>query len=142
MKAEGTAANDDLLEILDAPAEASSPPTADAYPVQRRWDRVRLSMHIKVHRTIDGVVETTDGQAQDLCIGGIGAYIPNTFAVNENVTVEFVLPFGQRPISFEAVIRDARGFRYGFEFLRVKDDELAQIRESIGTFAVKAAAKR
>lgn len=138
MRAEGAAANDALLEILDAPAEASTLPTADAYPVQRRWDRIRLSMHIKVHRTIDGVVETTDGQAQDLCVGGIGAYVPNTFAVNENVTVEFVLPFGQRPISFEAVIRDAKGFRYGFEFLRVKDEELAQMRASIVAFAAKA----
>ena len=114
------------------------PERVKEYPVQRRWDRVRLSTHIKVHRTIHGVVETTDGQAQDLSIGGIGAYVPNTFALDENVTVEFVLPFGQRPIRFEAVVRDANGFRFGFEFLRLKDDEATQLRDSIAAFAVKA----
>lgn len=116
---------------------ATIPPTAPDYAVQRRWERVRLSMHIKVHRTVDGVVEITDGQAQDLCIGGISAYIPNSFAVNEKVTVEFILPFGQRPIQFEAEVRDANGFRYGFEFLRVKEEEREQLRESIAAFAVK-----
>lgn len=127
--------HDDVLGVLNPSPQA---PAAETYPVQRRWDRVRLSTHIKVHRTVEGVMETTDGQAQDLCIGGIGAYIPNSFAVNEIVTVEFVLPLGQRPIRFEAVVRDAKGFRYGFEFLRVQDDEVTQLRESIATFAVKA----
>jgi c-di-GMP-binding flagellar brake protein YcgR len=117
--------------------EMAVPPNTSGYAVQRRWDRVRLSMHIQVHRTVDGVVETTDGQAQDLCIGGISAYIPNGFAVNEKVTVEFILPFGQRPIRFEAEVRDANGFRYGFEFLRVKEEEREQLRESIAAFAVK-----
>jgi hypothetical protein len=94
-------------------------------------------MHIRVHRNVEGVMETTDGQAQDLCIGGIGAYIPNTLAVNERVTVEFILPFGQKPIQFEAEVRDANGFRYGFEFLRVQEEERDQLRESIAAFAVK-----
>jgi len=117
--------------------ETSISPTAPEYAVQRRWERVRLSMHIKVHRTLNGVVETTDGQAQDLCVGGISAYIPNSFAVNEKVTVEFILPFGQRPIQFDAEVRDAEGFRYGFEFVRVKEEEREQLRESIAAFAVK-----
>ena len=135
MKPEPKGERDDLLGLLDPAPQA---PASESYPVQRRWDRVRLSTHIKVHRKVDGAVETTDGQAQDLCIGGIGAYIPNTFAVDEMVTVEFVLPLGQRPIKFEAVVRDAKGFRYGFEFLRVQDDEVTQLRESIAAFAVKA----
>lgn len=135
MKPEPKAEQDDLLALLDS-AQA---PASESYPVERRWERVRLSTHIKVHRTVNGVMETTDGQAQDLCIGGIGAYIPNSFAVDEVVTVEFVLPFGQRPIKFEAVVRDAKGFRYGFEFLRVKDEEAMQLRDSIAAFGVKAA---
>jgi len=117
--------------------ETTAASATPEYSIQRRWDRVPLSMHIRVHRKVDGVVETTDGQAQDLCIGGIGAYIPNTLAVNEKVTVEFILPFGQKPIQFEAEVRDANGFRYGFEFLRVKEEEREQLRESIAAFAVK-----
>ena len=135
MKPEFNGVHEDILGSVDLSPQA--PPAKD-YSVQRRWDRVRLSTHIKVHRTLDGVVETTDGQAQDLCIGGIGAYIPNTFAVDEIVTVEFVLPLGQRPIKFEAVVRDAKGFRYGFEFLRVQDNEATQLRESIAAFALNA----
>jgi c-di-GMP-binding flagellar brake protein YcgR len=119
------------------PAPAVPTAALEQYPVQRRWDRVPLSMHIRVHRKVDGAIETTDGQAQDLSIGGIGAYIPNTYAVNDKVTVEFILPFGQKPIQFEAEVRDANGFRYGFEFLRVKEDEREQLRESIAAFAVK-----
>jgi c-di-GMP-binding flagellar brake protein YcgR len=107
------------------------------YPVQRRWERIPLSMHIKVHRTLNGQVETTDGQAQDLGEGGIAAYIPNSFVLNEEVTIEFMLPFGQIPIKFEAEVRDANGFRYGFEFVRVKEEEREKLRASIAAFAVK-----
>jgi PilZ domain len=135
MKPEFNGEHEDILGSVDLSPQA---PRAEEYSVQRRWDRVRLSTHIKVHRTLDGVFETTDGQAQDLCIGGIGAYIPNTFAVDEMVTVEFVLPLGHRPIKFEAIVRDAKGFRYGFEFLRVQDNEATQLRESIAAFALKA----
>jgi c-di-GMP-binding flagellar brake protein YcgR len=117
--------------------EAALPQAVPEYAVERRWERVRLSLHIQVHRTVDGALETTDGQAQDLGEGGIAAYIPNSFALNEQVTIEFVLPFGQRPIKFEAEVRDANGFRYGFEFLRVKESERAQLRESIAAFALK-----
>lgn len=111
--------------------------TTPEYTVARRWERLRLSLHIQVQRTVNGEVEITDGQAQDLGEGGIAAYIPNSFSVNEQVTVEFVLPFGQRPIKFEAEVRDANGFRYGFEFVRVKENERAQLRGSIAAFAMK-----
>jgi c-di-GMP-binding flagellar brake protein YcgR len=117
--------------------ETTPQPSVPEYAVTRRWERVRLSLHIRVHRTVNGVVETTDGQAQDLGEGGIAAYIPNSLSVNEQVTIEFVLPFGQRPIKFEAEVRDANGFRYGFEFVRVKENERAQLRGSIAAFAIK-----
>jgi hypothetical protein len=136
MKPERGAVNDDS-GIMDTPPESSAG-ADEVFPVQRRWDRMRLSTHIKVHRTLDGVVETTEGQAQDLCIGGIGAYIPNSFALDDRVTVEFVLPLGRRPIKFEAVVRDAKGFRYGFEFLRVEDDDVTQLCQAIAAVAIKA----
>jgi hypothetical protein len=78
----------------------------------------------------------SDGQAQDVSEAGIGAYIPNDFQVNETVKVEVVLPFGKRPIVFDAVVRDANGFRFGFEFVNVKDVDREALRSSLAAFAV------
>ena len=56
--------------------------------------------------------------------------------MNEKVRIEVVLPFGKRPIVFDAEVRDARGFRYGFEFMKVKDADRDELRASLAAFAV------
>jgi hypothetical protein len=112
---------------------STSPP---AYAVTRRFERVRVKLHIRVHRVVNGASGVSDGQAQDVSEAGIGAYIPDDFHVNETVKVEVVLPFGTRPIVFDAVVRDVKGFRFGFEFLNVKEADRETLRSSLAAFAV------
>jgi hypothetical protein len=123
---------DDILE--GSTGESSS--AAPAYAVPRRFERVRVKLHIRVHHTCHNNPIVTDGQAQDVSEGGIGAYIPAEFHVNENVRIEVVLPFGKRPIVFDAEVRDANGFRYGFEFLKVKEADRDELRASLAAFAI------
>lgn len=124
---------DDILET-GAPAESSLAEVP--YAVPRRFERVRVKLHIRVHHTSQGSPIVTDGQAQDVSEAGIGAYIPGEFEMNQPVRIEVVLPFGKRPIVFDAEVRDCKGFRYGFEFVKVKPADRDELRASLAAFAV------
>lgn len=117
-------------------SEQASASATPSYAVPRRFERIRLKLHIRVHRTAGGGTSTTDGQAQDLGEGGIGAYIPDEFHLHEAVRIEVVLPFGKRPIVFDAEVRDCKGFRYGFEFKNVQDADRDSLQSALAAFAV------
>jgi hypothetical protein len=118
-------------EILDQ----ASTSTTGAYAIPRRFDRVRVKLHIRVQHKVNGNLVVSDGQAQDVSEGGIGTYIPAEFHMGECVKIEVVLPFGKRPIVFDAEVRDCNGFRYGFEFVNVKDADRDELRSSLAAFA-------
>jgi len=124
---------DDILSIGAAADEFAATPH---YAVPRRFERVRVKLHIRVHHTVCNNPAVTDGQAQDVSEGGIGAYIPGDFRLNEKVRIEVVLPFGKRPIVFDAEVRDCNGFRFGFEFIKVKESDRDELRASLAAFAV------
>ena len=124
---------DDILGI-EGPQPADS--TAPSYAVPRRFERIRLNLHIRVHRTVGSRSETFDGQAQDVSEGGLGAYIPADLQMNEAVRIEAVLPFGKKPILFEAEVRDCRGFRFGFEFVKLPQSDRDALRQALAAFAV------
>lgn len=121
---------DNLLPFDDTLSPSSG------YAIPRRFERVRVKLHIRVHRVQNGLTLASDGQAQDVSEAGIGAYIPDDFNVNDKVKIEVVLPFGKRPIVFDAVVRDTNGFRFGFEFVNVKEADRDALRSSLAAFAV------
>lgn len=123
-------------DILDIGSSAEQPSANPPYAVPRRFERVRVKLHIRVHHTLHNNPAVTDGQAQDVSEGGVGAYIPGEFQLNEKVRIEVVLPFGKRPIVFDAEVRDCNGFRYGFEFIKVKESDRDELRASLAAFAV------
>jgi hypothetical protein len=120
---------DEQLEATSASASST------AYAIPRRFERVRVKLHIRVQHKLNGNLVISDGQAQDVSEGGIGTYIPAEFHVGECVKIEVVLPFGKRPIVFDAEVRDCNGFRYGFEFVNVKDVDRDELRSSLAAFA-------
>jgi c-di-GMP-binding flagellar brake protein YcgR len=124
-------AHEDILGLHE-PQQSDAP----AYAVSRRFERVRLKLHIRVHRTINGKAESFDGQAQDVSEGGLGAYVPADLQLHEAVRIEGVLPFGRKPIIFDAEVRDCRGFRFGFEFVKMAEADRETLRQALSAFAV------
>src|SRR4051812_16283393 len=125
--------DEDILGIEEPQAaQSTSPP----YTVSRRFERIRLNLHIRVCRSIAGKTESFDGQAQDVSEGGLGAYVPADFHLNEAVRIAVVLPFGKKPIVFDAEVRDCRGFRFGFEFVKLPDIDREALRQALAAFAV------
>lgn len=123
-------------DILGVDAQQAGDDKTPGYAVPRRFERVRLNLHIRVHRTAGHRTESFDGQAQDVSEGGLGAYIPADFTLSESVRIEAVLPFGKKPITFEAEVRDCNGFRFGFEFVNLPEADRDALRQALAAFAV------
>ena len=90
---------------------------------ERRWERIKVDVRIRVAYKVGNETETVDGQANDVSGGGMASYIPADLASGDEVRVEIVRRYGQPRISFSAKVNNRNGFRYGLEFVGVKDDQ-------------------
>jgi hypothetical protein len=96
----------------------------------RRWTRHRIDVRLKVSvagHQADGPVF---GRANNLSLGGLGAYIPHSIAVGSNVLLELSFPNAPDDLKVNAVVRSCDGFRYGLEFLQMPYEVRAIIEKS------------
>lgn len=56
------------------------------------------------------------GRSQDLSLRGIGAYVPCELEIGQYVDMLVRIPFKQEDLRFGAIVRNRKGYRYGFEF--------------------------
>ena len=109
--------DEDILGLNDAP-----PVTADAR-CERRWERSKIDVRIRVTFSVGSATEQIEGQGHDVSEGGMGTYIPTELKTGDNVVVELVRRYGQPRISFSAKVSNRNGFRYGLQFVGVEDDQ-------------------
>jgi PilZ domain len=117
--------DDDILSLNDAPAA-----TAEV-DCERRWERVKIDVRIRVTYSERGLTEHVDGQGNDVSEGGMATYIPADLNVGDNVVLELVRRYGQPRISVSAKVNNRNGFRYGLEFVGIKEDERAGLLQAI-----------
>lgn|GEM_PF-524141 len=91
-------------------------------PDQRRWSRHRIDVRLKASFTQDGKTITTFGRANTLSQGGMGAYIPCSLAIGTNLLLELTFPYSTVEVKIKAVVRVCEGFRYGVEFVDLRDE--------------------
>jgi hypothetical protein len=91
-------------------------------PEQRRWTRHKIDVRLKATFKQDGKVITTFGRANALGQGGIGAYIPSSLAIGTTLLLELTFPYTSAEVKLSAVVRNCEGFRYGLEFLDLRDE--------------------
>jgi c-di-GMP-binding flagellar brake protein YcgR len=90
---------------------------------ERRWERTKIDVRIRVTYSLGQDTERIDGQGHDVSGGGIGTYLPADLNVDDNVVVELVRRYGQARISFAAKVSNRNGFRYGLEFVGVEEEQ-------------------
>ncbi|HET9791447.1 MAG TPA: PilZ domain-containing protein, partial [Candidatus Angelobacter sp.] len=93
------------------------------------WSRHKIDVRLKATFQQDGKVTTTFGRANALGKGGMGAYIPFTLAIGTTLLLELTFPYSSAEVKLSAVVRNCEGFRYGLEFLDLRD-ELRRIIEA------------
>src|SRR4051812_4180585 len=109
--------DDDILELND-----TQQVTAEA-KCERRWERTRIDVRIRVTYTLGKETEQIEGQGHDASEGGMGTYIPAELKQGDVVVVELVRRYGQARISFSAQVSNRNGFRYGLEFMGVEEEQ-------------------
>jgi hypothetical protein len=84
-----------------------------SFPNEQRA-HVRFSFNVLL-RILCRAGEVIVGRTVDVSESGIAAIVSLELIVGQSVELDFQLPSG--PISVQAVVKNKRAFRYGFEFL-------------------------
>ena len=98
---------------------------ADKNAVQRRWQRYRLDLPLRliVHREKTTIV---NGRGSDVSEGGVLIFAGAELKEGDEIFVEFTPPYSGEPIRVRGVVRNRSGYKYGVEFLWQTPEEEEQ----------------
>lgn len=104
---------------------------ADEDAVQRRWERFRLDLPLRlvVHREKTTIV---NGRGSDISEGGLLIFAGVELKEGEEIFIEFTPPYSGEPIRVRGVVRNRTGYKYGVEFLwnsPEEEDQTARFRK-------------
>jgi hypothetical protein len=103
---------------------------------QRRWTRHKIDVRLKVTFQGEKGVTSVFGRANILGQGGIGAFIPATIPLGAAVSLEVTFPYSPAEVRLQAVVRNSEGFRYGLEFVDLREDLRNIIVKNCGAAAI------
>jgi PilZ domain-containing protein len=106
---------------------------------RRRANRLPLDQRLTVKALIQGEPAILYGRVIDISELGLGAVISGSLDRGDQVALEINL--GADSISLNAVIRYARGFRHGFEFLGLTAEERKRLERLCGAAAASGASQ-
>ena len=98
---------------------------------ERRYARHEVDMRVLVQVFRDGNTVAVWGRSNEMGEDGISATLTGELAPGEVVTMEFTLPLSTDAMRLRAVVRYRGGFRYGFEFLTLRDAQRSAIRRAL-----------
>jgi PilZ domain len=105
-------------------------------PELRRWTRHRIDARLKVIFQGEKGPASVFGRANILGQGGMGAFIPASLPLGATVSLEVSFPYSPAEVRLQAVVRNSEGFRYGLEFVDVRDDIRDIIVKNCGAAAI------
>ncbi len=120
------------LESLKEFDEPSLPRTE-----RRRARRSGLDRRLCVNSSHEGKPTTVFGRIRDISEDGLGAVIPCSLLIGQEVTLEFGMG-EMEEIEVKAVVRHRRSFHYGFGFI----DADLKLRLAIAKFVAEEAGAR
>jgi hypothetical protein len=91
-------------------------------PELRRWVRHKIDVRLKVTFHGENGITSVFGRGNTLGQGGMGAYIPAVIPLGAPVSLEVSFPYSPAEVRLEAAVRNGEGFRYGLEFVDLRDD--------------------
>jgi len=99
---------------------------------ERRWARHKIDVRLKVSFPARGETGPVFGRGNTLSQGGMGAFIPCSIAIGDRVLVEVTFPYSPTEVKLQAVVRSCEGFRYGLEFVDLRDEARQIIVKNCG----------
>jgi len=106
--------------------------SAHGYAVQRRWQRFRLDVPVRVIAQRDNKATIVSGRGNEVSEGGLAVFAGIELRLGEVIGVEFTPPYSSEPLRVRGIVRNRQGYKYGIEFLAESADEqdrVARLRE-------------
>jgi hypothetical protein len=93
----------------------------------RRFPRHRSDFPVRaILLREDGYTEIL-GRCGDIGHGGLGAVLTEEISKDEVLSLEFLLPEGDKPMTIRSIVRYRKGFMHGFEFLGLSPEQQSAI---------------
>jgi c-di-GMP-binding flagellar brake protein YcgR len=87
---------------------------------RRRWARYTLDVPIKVRvRSSSGISSYCYGRGNDISQGGMSIHIPHELSIGQTISLILTLPYSERNIECDAVVRSRDSYRYGVEYVKL-----------------------
>ena len=104
-------------------ATEASAGIVQAYVTERRWQRFKLDLPLRV------VVERKDrttivsGRGTEISECGLAVFAGIELNLGDCISVEFTPPYSGKPLRVTAIVRNRSGYNYGVEFETQTDDQ-------------------
>jgi len=102
------------------------------YAAQRRWQRFKLDVPVRVIAYRENKVIIVSGRGNEVSEGGLAIFAGVEVKLGEELSVEFTPPYSSEPLRVRAIARNRKGYKYGIEFLAQNAEEeerVARLRE-------------
>jgi c-di-GMP-binding flagellar brake protein YcgR len=103
-------------------------------PVRRRYPRYEIDTEL--HVTTPNERAAMRGRSLNISEGGTAGVFATEWKVGASVQLEFSVPVTSRPIRVGGILRSRSGYRYGFEFVGLSQDQREVIGKTCRTLAL------
>jgi len=103
-------------------------------PVRRRYPRYEIDTEL--HVTTPDERAAMRGRSLNISEGGTAGVFAMEWRVGASVQLEFSVPVTSRPIRVGGILRSRSGYRYGFEFVGLSQDQREVIGKTCRTLAL------
>jgi PilZ domain len=96
--------------------ETAATSSNDAVVMQQISPRYQVDLRLEV---VAGTRKLL-ARSHDVSLEGIAAYIPCELEVGQYIDILMKVPFKREDLSFGAIVRNRKGYRYGLEFSNLR----------------------
>jgi c-di-GMP-binding flagellar brake protein YcgR len=102
---------------------------------RRRHPRHRADFPVVIKIFTNDEYQQMEGHCNDLSEAGMGVLSAAELAVGEVVSLKFPPPGSSESWEQRAVVRQRRGYHYGFEFISISSEQVAFLRNQLSHLA-------
>ncbi len=114
---------------------STSPAAPKQYDELRRFPRVKSDIRVRVFYPPRNPTIDCFGRGYDLSQTGMAIYVPLELALGQQVLVVLEVPQCRVRLGLTATVRNAKGYRYGVEFVTLTNTERKELKRALEELA-------
>lgn len=106
-----------------------------SYETMRRYPRVPSDIRVRVFVPPQHPTDDSFGRGYDISESGMAIYVPLALPLGQSVLVVLEVPQCRIRLALTATVRNARGYRYGVEFVGLSPTERSELKRALAALA-------